>query len=416
MGQLKVLISAYACRPGEGSEPGIGWEVALEMAKRHRVWVLTRENNREAITAGLKNYPDLPLQVVFYDMPAAALWRRGQGSVHLHYYLWQIGAYFTARTLHQEIQFDLTHHVTYVRYATPSFLSLLPIPFIWGPVGGGESAPAAFWKDFSLQAKGYEILRQTVRWIGEHDPFVRMTASKSALSWATTADTADRLRYLNVKNVQVLSQLGLSHDEICQLAQYRANVSGAVRFISVGRLLHWKGFHLGLRAFAQADLPESAEYWILGDGPEYNALQRLVQELGIANRVRFCNKLPREQVLQTFKDCLALVHPSLHESGGMVCLEAMAAGLPVICLDLGGPALLVTPENGIRVAAQHPEQVVADIAKAMTLLAREPAVAIRLGQAGQQRTQEMYAWNVKGDFFTDHYETVLKQNLVAVWK
>jgi hypothetical protein len=37
-------------------------------------------------------------------------------------------------------------------------------------------------------------------------------------------------------------------------------------------------------------------------------------------------------------------------------------------------------------------------------------VAIRLGQAGQQRTQEMYAWNVKGDFFTDHYETVLKQN------
>ena len=49
-----------------------------------------------------------------------------------------------------------------------------------------------------------------------------------------------------------------------------------------------------------------------------------------------------------------LIHPSLHDSGGWVCLEAMAAGRPVICLDLGGPGLQVTEKTGIKVKASTP--------------------------------------------------------------
>ena len=64
--------------------------------------------------------------------------------MQIHYYLWQIQAYFKAFRLHQEIEFDVVHHVTFVKYSTPSFLSLLPVPFVWGPVGGGESAPKTF--------------------------------------------------------------------------------------------------------------------------------------------------------------------------------------------------------------------------------------------------------------------------------
>ena len=98
--------------------------------------------------------------------------------------------------------------------------------------------------------------------------------------------------------------------------------------------MHWKGFHLGLRAFACANLPD-AEYWILGDGAELNQLQILADNLGIAQRVKFWGKLSREETLNKLRDCHVLVHPSLHDSGGWVCLEAMAAGRPVICLDLG---------------------------------------------------------------------------------
>ena len=50
---MKILVSAYACEPGKGSEPGAGWLWARAAARRHEVWVLTRANNREAIEAAL---------------------------------------------------------------------------------------------------------------------------------------------------------------------------------------------------------------------------------------------------------------------------------------------------------------------------------------------------------------------------
>ena len=108
--------------------------------------------------------------------------------------------------------------MTYVRYSTPSFLSLLPVPFVWGPVGGGEMAPKAFWKDFSRRGKTYEFLRSLVHRLGELDPFTRITARRSILVKATTLDTARRLQYFGIKTLQVESESGLSAQEIEKLA------------------------------------------------------------------------------------------------------------------------------------------------------------------------------------------------------
>jgi glycosyltransferase involved in cell wall biosynthesis len=331
-----------------------------------------------------------------------------QRLVHLHYYLWQIAAYFVARKLHKELGFDIVHHVTYVRYSSPSFLSLLPMPFIWGPVGGGESAPKAFWQDFGLRGKAYEAFRNLARSLGELDPFVRLTARRSVLARATTEDTAGRLRKLGAKNVQVISQLGLSKEEIAQLARYGQSEPSAVRFISIGRLLHWKGFHLGLQAFAQAELPDNAEYWIVGDGPERSHLESLAEELGIHHRVKFWNKLSRTETLQKLADCLALVHPSLHESGGLVCLEAMAACRPVICLNLGGPALQVTEETGFKVSIDTPGHTLRDLAAAMTQLAQNKELWNYMSQLGQKRVKEVFSWEIKAKLLAQLYEDLVK--------
>jgi len=402
---MKVLLSAYACEPGAGSEPGIGWNVVQELAKHHEVWVLTWTNHRLGIEAEIARNPIANLHFVYHDLPRDRLWWGG-ARVQIHYYLWQIGAYLIACRLHHKVSFDLAHHVTYVKYWSPSFISLLPIPFIWGPVGGGESAPKAFWQDFDFSGKFYEVSRDLARWLGECDPFVHLTARRSILAHATTEDTAKRLRKIGARNVQVFSQLSLLKEEITYLEQHAILDSSLVRFISIGRLLHWKGFHLGLRAFAQMDLPDDAEYWILGDGPERKRLQVLAKELGIAHQVKFWSRLPRDETFQKLGACLALVHPSLHDSGGLVCLEAMAAGLPVICLDLGGPGLQVTAETGFKITAHTPKQAVGDIAKAMTCLAKEPKLRARMGEAGQRRVSEVFDWKVKGLFLSQMYEEV----------
>jgi glycosyltransferase involved in cell wall biosynthesis len=412
---MKILMSAYSCEPGRGSEPGVGWNIVREVARHHQVWVLTRpDESKDIIEAELARNPVPNLHFVYFTLPIwGDGWRWGEsGAMQIHYYLWQIQAYFVARRLHQEIGFDVAHHVTFVKYSTPSFLSLLPIPFVWGAVGGGESAPQPFWQDFSWRAKAYEWARTAARQIGELDPFVRLTGQRSAIVRATTEDTAERLRRLGVRDVQIVIGLGLASEEIAQLAQSPMPSDPPVRFISMGRLLHWKGFHLGIRAFAQANLA-GAEYWICGDGAEKAQLKALAVELGVATQVKFWGELPRSATLEKLGACHVLVHPSLHDSGGWVCLEAMAAARAVLCLDLGGPGVLVTEETGIKIPALNPEQTVRGLASAMVRLAVNEELRSQLGNAGQRRVQEQYSWQAKGEELSALYQSLVEVPALA---
>ena len=405
---MKVLMSAYSCEPGRGSERGVGWNVACEVAKRHEVWVLTRpDESKDAIEAELAANPNPNLHFVYFTLP---FWhdsmRFGQsGAMQIHYYMWQIQAYFVARRLHEKIGFDVAHHVTFVKYSAPSLLSLLPIPFVWGSVGGGESAPPKFWKDFSLRARSYEIARDVFRNVGERDPLVGLTVRNSNVVRATTDDTAKRLYRMGASQVQIVPEVGLLNEEIALLNQCPLPSSQPVRFISMGRLLHWKGFHLGIRAFAKAGLPD-AEYWLIGDGPELVNLQRIARDYGIADQVRFWGRLSREDTLEKLGESHVLVHPSLHDSGGWVCIEAMASGRPVICLDLGGPAVQVTQKTGFKISARDPDQAIYDLAVAMQKLASDPDLRIQMGKAGRKLVDESFSWSAVGKGLTKLYQAI----------
>ena len=405
---MKVLISAYSCEPGRGSERGVGWNVACEVAKRHEVWVLTRpDESKAAIEAELSANPNPNLHFVYFTLP---FWqdsmRLGQsGAMQIHYYLWQIQAYFVARRLHQEIGFDISHHVTFVKYSAPSLISLLPIPFVWGSVGGGESAPPKFWKDFSLRARAYEIARDISRNIGQRDPLVKLTARRSAVVRSTTDDTAKRLYKMGASHVDIVPEVGLLSEEISLLNQYPLPSSKPVRFISMGRLLHWKGFHLGVQAFIEANLPD-VEYWIVGDGPELKTLKHLAQASNVASQVKFWGKLSREETLKKLGESHVLVHPSLHDSGGWVCIEAMASGRPIICLDLGGPAVQVNNATGFKVPAKYPAQCVRDMADAMRKLSQDAELRVKMGEAGRQTVNENFSWTVVGERLDMLYQSV----------
>lgn len=373
------------------------------------VCVITRANNREAIAEALAKEPLPNVRWVYFDLPRwVRFWKKGQRGVHLYYYLWQIAIYPLARRLHRELKFHLVHHVTFGNYWMPSFLALLPVPFIWGPVGGGEAAPKSFYSTFSSRGWLYEHLRSLARQLGEHDPFVRMTARRAALGLAKARETAQRLESLGVPEVVTISEVAWAQEEIQRLAAFPVHTGTPFRLISLGRLLHLKGFHLGLMAFARfvREFPQ-AEYWIAGDGPERKNMECLARELGVAESVRFFGALPREEALKKLAECYVLVHPSLHDSGGWVCVEAMAAGRPVICLDLGGPALQVTEETGFKIPARTPEQAVADMAGAMAKLARDPHLRRRMGEAAQRRAKEEFSWEGRGEEIARFYREVL---------
>jgi glycosyltransferase involved in cell wall biosynthesis len=405
--RLRVLVSAYACEPGRGSEPGVGWNQVAQIARFQDVWVITRANNK----ASIEREGGLPGNVhwTFFDLPRwLRFWKKGQRGVHLYYFLWQLLVYGVARRLHRRIRFDLAHHVTFASYWTPSLLCLLPVPFVWGPVGGADSTPKAFLRGFSLRGRIYERLRGAAIRLGERNPLVRLTARRARIALAMTRETAKRLTRLGCRDVRALGESALGEDEIRALSSFPYRDGAGFRLVSVGRLLHLKGYHLSLRAFARfrVRFPEST-YWLIGGGPERRGLEALAQRLGVGEAVRFLGSVSRREALEKLAECDALVHPSLHDSGGWVCLESMAAGRPVICFGLGGPEMQVCDETGIKVPAVDGAQAIRDLADAMERLAADRRLRVRMGEAARKQVRECFSWNAKGERMRELYSLAM---------
>ncbi len=406
----RILMSAYACEPDKGSEPGVGWNQVRQVARFHEVWVITRRNNRNRIEKAERGSPSANVHWIYFDLPRwARTWKKGKRGIHLYYLLWQAGAYLLGRRLHRRVRFDLVHHVTFVNYWMPSLLSLLPVPFVWGPVGGGESFPGSLQRLFSFRGRLHESLRTVARLLGECNPLVRLTARRASIALAATTETRARLAALGCRRVELFSQIGMTRAEILAMRPAAPRGDGVFRLLSVGELLHLKGFDLGLRAFCRFQkMHPHSEYCVIGEGPERKNLERLSCILGISGKVHFEGALSRDQVMKRVPCFDVLLHPSFHDSGGLVCLEAMTAAVPVICLDLGGPGLNVTEDTGAKIPAKSVEQIVDGITETLRYLVSNPGIARRKGQAGRRRVQEHFCWEAKGERMAKIYESLGK--------
>lgn len=410
--KLNILISAYACEPHKGSEPAVGWNLSKQISRYHNVWIITRENNRTAIEDALAIEPLPNANWIYYDLPKwLSFWKRGGRGVHLYYYIWQAGIYFSAKKFVKNVKIDIIQHVTFVNYWMPSFLSLLKIPFIWGPVGGGETTPRIFYKYFSIRGRIYEYLRDIVRWIAEKDIFVKQTARNAVLVLATTKDTYRKLNKLGTERVKIFSQIAFDKADYNQIACIKNSKTNNYKILSIGRLLHWKGFQFGIYALEKFlhNYP-NAEYAIIGDGPEKNNLKKLISNLGLESRVKIINNIPRKELLCKLPEYDVLLHPSFHESGGLVCIEAMAAGLPVICLNLGGPGEIVTGETGIKINARDKNQIIDDISDALLKLATDKELYDKKSKACRELVYDRYLWERKADILCKLYKEILDKN------
>ncbi len=265
---------------------------------------------------------------------------------NVYYLLWQQKLLSVAQQLHQKVGFDLAHHVTFGRYWSPSGVRNLGIPFIWGPVGAAEYAPPAFLSELPLRDRAFEFIRDSVRTISHRDPALCATARAATIGIGVTREDCQALRDLGVRCVEQLAQTALTDDELTSFDSFPPPPSGPFRAICLGRLLHWKGFYLAIRAFAIfARQDPEAELWIVGGGPFRRELEKTAAQTGMVSRIRFCGHLPHDETMDKLAQSHVLIHPALHDNFPAVCLEAMAAGRPVVCLDLGGPASQVTAET-----------------------------------------------------------------------
>lgn len=131
---------------------------------------------------------------------------------------------------------------------------------------------------------------------------------------------------------------------------------GQFVFLSIGFLVGHKGHRILLGAFARQFAGDaSTRLRIAGDGPLRAELEGLAKELEISAQVDFLGALSRDQTLAEMQNADALVHASPFETFGVVLIEAMACGIPVIAASKGGPESIIHAENGILVPPEDPE-------------------------------------------------------------
>lgn len=178
--------------------------------------------------------------------------------------------------------------------------------------------------------------------------------------------------------------------------------------LSVSRLIPSKGLDLNIKALARL-VPRYPDltYMIVGDGPDYERLAVLAKDLTVADRVHFTGQLPRVQVMEHIQGSEIFSMPSWQETFGLVYLEAMAHGKPVIgCRDQGVDGIVLSGKTGLLAAPKDVESLV----QALDWLLSHPDEARAMGARARQLVLQQYTWPRVGEKLTETYQRLLSRN------
>jgi glycosyltransferase involved in cell wall biosynthesis len=172
--------------------------------------------------------------------------------------------------------------------------------------------------------------------------------------------------------------------------------------ISVGRLVYYKGFDVLIRAMASV----RGKLVIVGNGPLRGELQSLAAQLGVTDKVVFAGEINNTDVMPYYHaaDLFALASVARSEAFGIVQIEAMAAGLPVVntSLDSGVPFVSLDGQTGLTVPPGNPTA----LAAAINRLLDDDALRHSLGQAGVRRAKQEFSLDTMLSRTLQLYQTV----------
>jgi len=179
-------------------------------------------------------------------------------------------------------------------------------------------------------------------------PYIRKAINNAAVVLAVSKTLAGKLMtYSDRKRIEVIPNMVDTGFFVFPPVPRKVS---SFRFLTVARLKPKKGIEMLIKAFARAFSQENDVFLeIGGDGEQRAELESLVKYLRLNDRVSFLGELSREQVREAMWHANAFVLPSYVETFGVVLIEAMATGLPVIATACGGPEEFIKPDTGLLV-------------------------------------------------------------------
>ena len=405
--RMKILLVGHACSPVRGTEHAIAWNWAWNLSQRHQVWIITHPQERRAVEEFLAVHPNENLRFVWAALPGwLDPWDPAKGGhlrILLHYMWWQKAALRKALRLHQDVGFDVVHHVSWGTVSEPSPLWRMPIPFVWGPLGGGQLSPRAFWTYLGAARRG-ERVRALRMALLPYRRRLRKTIRHSALILSTNAETDEILKRAGARQVVRFLDTGLKRDFV--LSQPPVRETGPpLTLLWVGQLEPRKCLPLALEAMAQTkDLP--VRLLVAGRGSLREPWQKQAEDLGIGERVRFLGEVPYLEMPNLYRSADAFIFTSLRDAFGSQVLEATAAGLPVISLDHQGVGACLPADAGIKVPVTNPTDTVSGLAEAIRLLSCDADTRMKMGRAAWEFAQTQTGAH-RAEVMTRLYEQLL---------
>jgi glycosyltransferase involved in cell wall biosynthesis len=362
---MKILLVNYEYPP-LGGGGGIAMRDFAEVwARRHEVHVLTSA------------YKDLPREEVVGGVHVHRVWtwgRRKRATATLCSLI-----SFVPSAIWRGIKICRRHRFDVVNawFAVPSGLggiiisTIFRLPLVLTIIGGDIYDPSK-----GISPHRHYVLRR----------LIAAMMRRADLVTAISHDVARRARnfHRSVKHLPI-EILPLGFAPPASLPP-RLTQPHSFTIISVGRLIPRKDFDTLLAALAQMK-QQKAELWIVGDGPARRELEQLARRRGIASRVKFWGFVSEEEKWRLLRRADVFASSSRHEGFGIVFLEAMYAGLPVVATDVGGQRdFLFAGVNALLVPPESPTA----LAEALDCLARDASLRARLAQAAQERIAHFF--------------------------
>lgn len=399
---MKVLLVAYACEPGKGSEPGVGWNWAVELSKYINVTVLTRANNKSSIENALKTTKKENLSFIYYDISfLSKIKKKIPLGIQIYYSIWQLFSCLYVKRKFKS-NFNIVHHLTFNTISIPSFGWLVSKNFIWGPVGGGQAVSLKFIRHFDNNIV-FELIRTFLVSLSKYNLFIIACSYFSSRIIVINGETESRIWYK--KKIIRMLETGVKANSIIE--KKINSTDKRCTLLWIGNFEGHKAPLLFLNSLPYLD--DGKDVLLVGKG---SLKKKIIMKCdSIKNSsIKIIEHVEYDQILSIYKKADIFVFTSLRDSSGNVVLEAMSQGLPIIAFDHQGVHDILTDECAIKIPVSNYKEMVKNLASAIEKLADNRELRFEMGKASIQRIRDNYLWEDKAKRMVDIYEEVLNEN------
>ena len=407
---LKILINAYACSPGMGSEPGMAWNWVSNLAKFCELYIITEgefRNKIEEVVPTLEQGKNMH----FYYNPVSEeirkmCWNQGDWRFYKYYREWQWKTYLLAKDICKVEKMDVLHQLNMIGFREPGYLWKLSketdIPFVWGPVDAKDKFPVAYLDGAGLKTKLFMRLKNFLTGIQlRHSKRVLLAAHQaSVISSASSNSQRSFKKYMNIDS-PLLNETGCyvqDHPLIDKSQKETFDV------LWVGKLDFRKQLGIALQSVAITG-NESIRLHIVGGG-DAEPYKLLANTLGIKDKCIWHGAVSHDEVQSIMQNSDVFFFTSVAEGTPHVVLEAIGNNLPVVCFDTCGQGDAVNEKVGKKILLTNPSKSSQSFATILNEFEGNRDLLKQLSENCKQRQVEL-SWAEKAKTMVGWYEKIV---------